>query len=603
MPDSTTPLRQIFQTGTAPGFAGVVQRVLAIDKLSALYGRATGRGSTIFDGVIESLRVTPVVSAADLARIPRSGPVVAIANHPFGLIEGAILGSIFSKARPDFRLMVNSLLDSMPELQQYFICVDPFGGAEATRSNLRGLKACLSFLQREKGLLAVFPAGEVAHMQIRRGEVTDPEWNLNVARLIRRTGASVLPMYFDGGNSPLFHLAGMIHPRLRTALLPHEFLNKQDQRLELRIGAPIGPKRLAEFGSEEALTAYLRKRTFLLRHRESTEPRRRGRIFAFPRPALPRVHFFKTAQERVIDAVEPSLIESEIGLLQPLLEQSEYAVYIAAAHEIPSVLREISRLREITFRAAGEGSGKSRDTDSFDAHYKHLFVWRKDARYVVGAYRLGETSAILEKFGAKGLYTSTLFSYKQGFLDRIESSLELGRSFVRPEEQRNYAPLLLLWKGIGAYVSEHPHLKVLFGPVSISANYQAASRRMIVSFFRGLRDAQGLQRFVRARNPFGIRPAKEWQEFGDITAWDLDELSECVAELERDQKGVPILLRQYMKLGGKLLAFNVDARFSNSLDGLILVDLTETDPRIVERYLGKAGAKRFFAQHKSAVAV
>jgi hypothetical protein len=227
-----------------------------------------------------------------------------------------------------------------------------------------------------------------------------------------------------------------------------------------------------------------------------------------------------------------------------------------------------------------------------------LFVWRKDRRYIVGAYRLGETAPILAQFGSKGLYTNTLFAYRRAFLERLGPALELGRSFVRPEEQRNYAPLLMLWKGIGAFVAANPHLKVLFGPVSISNEYQKASRQLIVSFFGSLRDARGLHGMVRGRNPFGIRPAREFEEFGNITAWNLDELSECVAELERDHKGVPVLLRQYMKLGGKLLAFNVDAKFANALDGLILVDLTETDPRMVERYLGKEGAKAFFAYHR-----
>ncbi len=589
---SPNPIRQIFQTEPAAGVAGFLQKLLAVDRLIAMYARAVKRDQiSIFDSVLASLDITPVITDEDLARIPRSGPVIAIANHPFGLVEGAILGSVLAKARPDFRIMVNSLLDPVPEFQKHFIFVDPFGGAGSTHANLRGMKESLGFLKRDQGLLAIFPAGEVAHVQLRRGEITDPPWHPNVTRLIQRTGATVLPMFFDGVNSALFHLAGMIHPLLRTALLPHELLNKQGQRLELRIGSPISPARVRQHESEEDLTAYLRKRTFLLRHRESAA-KPKARVFSFPARNL-----FRAANTSISDAADPSILEAEIAKLEPLVASGEYTAYIAEAHQIPSVLGEICRLREITFRAAGEGTGKALDTDSFDAHYQHLFLWRRDKRYVVGAYRLGETSQILERFGAKGLYTNTLFAYRGDFLERLGPALELGRSFVRVEEQRNYAPLLTLWKGIGAYVAAHPQVKMLFGPVSISNDYQRASRQLIVSFFRSLRDPRGFNQMVRGRNPFGIRPAREFEDFGNITAWNLDELSECVAELEHDRKGVPVLLRQYMKLGGKLLAFNVDSKFTNALDGLILVDLTETDPRVLVRYLGKEGAKAFVALH------
>ncbi len=593
MTNSPSPIRQIFQTEPAPGIAGLLQKVLAVDKLVAMYESAASvSGQLIFDSMLQAQRITPVVSRQDIDRIPKSGPVVAIANHPFGLVEGAILGSIFAKARPDFKIMVNSLLSEVPEFQQHFIWVDPFGTAQSTKSNLRGIKESLSFLKRDQGLLAIFPAGEVAHMQIRRGEITDPAWSPNVTRLIQRTGATVLPMYFTGANSTLFQIAGMIHPKLRTALLPHEFLNKHDQKLELRIGSPITPARIAEYENEEDLTAYLRQRTFLLRHRESAEPKP-ARIFSFPKP-----QFLQSTREPIASPADAATLESEIATLKPLLESGEYAVYIAQAPDIQNVLHEICRLRELTFRAVGEGTGKAIDTDAFDNHYKHLFVWRKNARHIVGAYRLGETGPILKQFGAKGLYTNTLFAFKREFLEKLGPAIELGRSFVRPEEQKNYAPLLILWKGIGAYIAANPHVKILFGPVSISADYQRASRQLIVSFFRTLRDSKGLSRFVRGRNLFGVRPTKAFREFGNITAWDLDELSECVGELERDQKGVPVLLRQYLKLGGKLLAFNVDKKFANALDGLILVDLAETDSSMVEKYLGKAGAKAFFAAHK-----
>jgi putative hemolysin len=273
------------------------------------------------------------------------------------------------------------------------------------------------------------------------------------------------------------------------------------------------------------------------------------------------------------------------------------SAYLATAADIPTVLAEIGRLREVTFRAAGEGTGKAVDLDEFDPHYLHLFVWHEAKGEVVGAYRMAGTDQVPSHFGLSRLYTASLFEYGPAFLDRIGPALELGRSFVRAEYQRGFAPLLLLWKGIGAYVAQNPRYKILFGPVSISNQYQSVSRELIVSYLErhaSLRDWVGL---VSTRNPF--RPSRRLVR-GTMpeTGFDVEDLSAVVSDIEPTRAGVPVLLRQYLKLGGKLLGFNVDPKFSNALDGLILVDLTKTEPRLLERYLGKSEATRFLVFHK-----
>ena len=283
----------------------------------------------------------------------------------------------------------------------------------------------------------------------------------------------------------------------------------------------------------------------------------------------------------------------------PAQPHGELEAYIARASEIPNVLRELGRLREITFRAAGEGTGKALDLDEFDAHYLHLFVWNPRKQELVGAYRLAHTETVRKQSGARGLYTATLFRYGNPFLDRLGPALELGRSFVRQEYQKGFSPLLLLWKAIGAYVAQHPECKTLFGPVSISNRYQAVSRELIVSFlekYESLRDWAGLvrnrsalrERFLRGAN----RPV-----FPD-SGFDIEDLSAVVGEIEQSQTGIPVLLRQYLKLGGKLLSFNVDPKFANALDGLILVDLTKTEPKLLERYFGERNASTFLAFQK-----
>jgi len=277
-----------------------------------------------------------------------------------------------------------------------------------------------------------------------------------------------------------------------------------------------------------------------------------------------------------------------------LAANGDLEVYCASAEAIPHLLQEIGRLRELTFRDTGEGTGKSSDLDLYDSYYLHLFVWNRARDEVVGAYRLGLADEILRRYDKKGLYTFSLFRYRQRLLHRINPALELGRSFVRPEYQRSFSPLLLLWKGIGTFVARHPRYRILFGPVSISNEYHSLSQQLMVAFLRDNSYQAGLARLVRPRRPF--RNGRRRPEYAHIR--DIEALSELIAQIEGDAKGAPILLKQYLKLGGRLLGFNVDRQFSDVVDGLIMVDLLETDPKVLQRYMGREQAEQFLAWHR-----
>src|SRR5579862_722707 len=559
---------------------GAIEKLLQLDRLDRLYEDVPGADRRLIaEHPLALLNVHPKVSPRDLALIPRQGPVVVVANHPFGLIEGAILGSLLLSVRPDVRIMANNLLSAMPEATEMCIFVDPFGGEGAARANRKGLKDAIAWM-KQGGLLTVFPAGEVSHLNLKERTITDPAWNHSVARLIRITGATVLPMYLVGANSALFQLLGCLHPRVRTALLPHEFFNKHNRNIEVRVGSPIPPAKIRAYQDDVALIRYLRHRTYLLQNREV--PKKFQIALADPPAAC----------------VMAELLAGEVAKLGPertLVETEDFSVLLAKAREIPNVLHEIGRLREVTFRQVGEGTGKPIDLDRFDEHYWHLFVWNRRANEVAGAYRLGPSDEILARFGPKGFYTSQLFQWKRSFLDRISPALELGRSFVRPEYQKTYAPLLLLWKGIGQFLIRNPQYKLLFGPVSISNGYTAASRHLMVKFLSAYRQSPELTPLVRARNPFRQRASKLADDLMGETVWDVEELSALIADVEIDRKGVPVLLKQYLKLGGELVAFHVDRRFADALDGLIVVDLRKTDTRVLERYMGKDGAAQFLS--------
>ncbi|HVW87692.1 MAG TPA: GNAT family N-acyltransferase, partial [Bryobacteraceae bacterium] len=429
------------------------------------------------------------------------------------------------------------------------------------------------------GLLLIFPAGEVSHFDFRAAAVRDPEWRTTAARLIRLTGAKTLPILIRGTNSLPFQMLGMVHPRLRTAALPAELVNKRGKTVEVRIGSLIEPSQMALLRGDESAIRYLRVRTDLLARRGGVP----GKSAPGTRPLAP--------------AAPADLIEAEIGALPPdcrLVDDGrEFTAYLAAANQIPLALKEIGRLREVTFRAAGEGTGNPLDLDRFDRHYMHLFVWNRKKQQIVGAYRIGDVPALLSRFGRKGLYTDTLFRFSRGFLENLGPALELGRSFVRPEYQRQFAPLLLLWKGISAFVARRPHYSTLIGAVSISNQYSRASRELIARYFENSGIAA-----VRGRRPRRKSLVPKW-EIDALCSLvsNADDLSDPISDLEPDGKGIPVLVKQYLKLGGQLLAFSVDPRFGNTLDGFVMLDLTRTAPEILGRYMGNDRAKEFFAWH------
>ena len=576
-----------------PGFAG---KFLPLEEVRKLYGRlrSAPRGFQL-DALLAEMNINLQVHAADLERVPRKGPLVAVANHPFGVLDGAVLAVLLSRARPDVKILTNSLLEDIPELHQQCFFVDPFRTGLSAEKNKRPVKLALEWLQQGR-TLAVFPAGEVSQWNLRQAQITDPAWNTLAARLIRKTGASALPVYFCGRNSVSFQLAGMINPRLRTFFLLQEFLEQRNKVVQVRIGSAIPSTLISNLENDEEATEYLRLRTYLLAYRGKKTTSLPSKM----RSALPRK----------IEAIAPEaptqFIIDDLNRLpveRLLVENADFAVYVARGSELPHSLEELGRLREITFRAAGEGTGRSADLDSFDPYYWHLLLWSKQNHELAGSYRAANSDEVIRQYGVKGLYTNTVFRYDEQLFMKIGSALELGRSFVRPVYQRQYGPLLLLWKGIARFVAAHPETPVLFGAVSISNEYTSLSREMMVRYFERRNDGLDFAGLVQPRTPMRAPMIRR----SDCRAIcrvlrDLDELADPISDIEEDGKGLPILLKQYAKLGGRLVGFNLDRKFSDVLDGLVIVDLRQTQPSVLERYMGKEGYANFRSVHASQVA-
>jgi len=556
--------------------SSILARVAALTPIGRAYARATQGGSTDFSAhALEALDISADVSDEDQARVPSTGATLIVGNHPFGAIDGLLLLSIVSRVRGDVKLVGNDLLRHIPGLASSLLAVDVFGRAGSVRQNATALRQARRWLE-QGGCVVMFPAGEVAHERDLDGAPKDSAWQRSAAALATRAGADVLPVYVAGGNSRLFRVAGRLHPLLRTALLPREMWAKRGTTVSVRIGEKVDASTLLRLPDAAGRTAFLRARVDAL----ASRPRHARTTESAHAPVAARG--IAEEIERNIEALQP----------QTLLDSGAYQVFCARARDLPALLPEIGRLREVAFRQAGEGTGLPRDLDRFDETYEHLFVWDRLRKEVAGAYRLGATDVVAAGGRVDGLYTRTLFDYDAALIDEIGPALELGRSFVHPAYQRDFSPLLLLWRGISRVVARSGRYRRLFGVVSVSDRYQTTSRQLLLKFLQTTRFDADLGRLVRAKNP--PPPARAALVETAIVS-SLDDLSSLIRRLEPDGKDVPVLLRQYLKLNARLLGFTIDTTFSSVLDGLVVVDLADVAPAILTRYMGRDEARAFLA--------
>lgn len=536
--------------------------VVALDTYRELYARAARSSAPTFCArALDALDITLDAEPGDLLQVPSSGPTIVVANHPHGMLDGLALGRAIEQRRTDARILTNHLIAHLPGLADLCLFVDPSAARNGRARTHSGLRAARRWLDAGHTLI-VFPSGTVAHRDAdRRATPIDAPWHDTVARLALATGAPVVPAFVSGRNSRLFYRAGSIHALLRTLLLPRELLAKRGSRVSVRLGA-------AWTSSDAAGTA--------------DQP---GDVMASLRAAVERLETRTESMAGEVGALAADRLLGSSGVLQ---------VLYGRAQEIPGVLAEIGRLREVTFRAVGEGTGRARDLDAFDDDYVHLFVWNAERREVVGAYRLGLTDEIVARRGVQGLYTSTLFKYDTRLLNRLSPAIELGRSFVREEYQRSSNALLLLWKGIAAFVARSRKYRVLFGPVSISSRYGDSSQQLLKTFLAQNFYHHDLAQLVEALTPPDEQPLPHGVDPRAIA--DARALDSMIADLEPDGKGMPVLLRQYLRLNAALLGFNVDPAFGNALDALMMVDLADVSPAVLARYFGKTAASELMAR-------
>lgn len=510
-----------------------------------------------------------------LENIPKEGPCVIVSNHPHGMSDGLMFGDIAMKVRSDIRIVVNEFLQCVRGMVPYEIMVDVYGGEAAKRANMAGMREILRWLKGGHCIL-VFPSGSAATYSHRDRRVIDDPWQTNIASLIRKTGATVVPMHISGRTGIFFQILSIINKGVRANFLAREILRDGRMRHTIRLGKPISPATIAMTENDESLSDYLRLSSMLLRYPQTTAA--------------------TTVPERSMAEIEPHVpAEAQLAEINALPADALYAetanglkVYAAEASRIPHILHEMGILREHTFRAVGEGSGNACDLDDYDQYYTHLIMWDSRANRLAGAYRMGRTDKILQTLGAKGIYNSQFFRFSDKLLKVLAHGLEMGRAFICKEYQRHPASLDTLWMGIGHYLARHTEYRYLYGTVSISSEYTPASRALMLTYLKTHCMNSELMGEVSAfYPPTGAELKSEDARLVSTAVKELRQLTGLVADVEPDSKSIPVLLRQYLRLGGRMLSFGIDNDFGGTLDCLVMVDMTQTPRRILDRYCGK----------------
>ena len=543
--------------------AGMAYGFLRLGKINRLFdGAADYQGREFADHLLENMNITINVSPEQLENIPKEGGFVLVSNHPFGGIEGVMLLSAIAKVRPDFKVMANFILSHIPNLKECFFAVNPFEKNPEWKSSVGGIKGAIQHIAAGNGL-GVFPAGEVSRYH-GHDYPEDLPWSTSIARIIKNANVPVIPVYWEGRNSKLFYAVDKIHPMLGTARLTKELINKHDSCFTLQIGKPILHSEIGIYETPKDLAAYLRSRSYAL---EANIPAKKVEQ--------------KEVKQAEIEA--PSDLRLMLAELEAIREKSflysasDYDCYLANYEDIPNLMHEIARLREEAFRAIGEGTGKSLDQDEFDTHFKQMILWDKVKQKIAGCYRLGIGSEIVPKFGIKGFYVSTLVNIDESFTEQMRHTIELGRSFVALDYQKEVLPLVLLLRGLSDVVVRYPEIKHFIGPVSISAWYPKFYMSLIERFVSGNHAVESsLRDMVTPKTPFKPDFLKvEPDVLLQHNTGNVEKFDKFLLRLSNGEYRLPTLFKKYLKLNAKCLCFNVDHDFNDTLDALLFLTFTE----------------------------
>lgn len=561
--------------------------ISGIPRVNRLYDGGYGKNAKDFLAyLLDDLDIKYEIHEEDLKRIPKEGSFIIVANHPLGALDGILMMHIIGQLRPNFKVMGNFLLRKIEPLEPMVIAVNPFETRKEAFNSAMGMREAIKHI-RDGYSLGIFPAGEVSTKN-ENGETSDREWQEPVMKLIKRLNVPVIPMYFHAKNSPLFYRLAKLSPNLQTAMLPSEMVRPRLKPIQIRLGKPVMPKQLNEFEDIRLFTDFLRKKTYSL----SFYYNRTSLLMETLKiPATIAQNTRNKKPKPIIDETSPDLIYNEINELRRsdehlLFKNNNYECFFVAANEIPNILREIGRLREITFRKVGEGTNQEIDLDRYDVHYHHLFLWDEETKQIVGAYRMALGHEVYEKFGVNGFYLNELFHIEPELYPFLKSSIEMGRAFIVPDYQQKPMPLFLLWRGIVHVTLRNPQDKYIIGGVSISNQFSDFSKSLMIEFMKSHYYDPYVAQFVRPKNEFKIKLKDVDKEFFfDEAEADLNKLDKLIDEIEPNLLRIPVLLKKYIKQNARLIGFNVDPKFNDAVDGLMYIRISDLPESTVKPVL------------------
>ncbi|WP_010180063.1 GNAT family N-acyltransferase [Aquimarina agarilytica] len=556
-----------------------ILKVTRISKINKRYLKNKHLSCQNFiDITLKEYKITYRIPKKDLKNIPEQGPFVTISNHPFGGIEGLIILKTLHKKRPDYKAIANFLLQRVEPLSESIIAVNPFENHKDKKSSLGGLKEAIFHLKEGK-CFGVFPAGEVSNIK-NGNQYIDKPWNDGVMRLIRRAKVPVIPFYFHGKNSALFYKLAAIHPLLQSAKLPSELFSQKNKLIKIRIGKPISVKKQQNYTDINEYNTFLRKKTYILaksfdKKKPLNRIQKKVSIKKVKNIALP------IKKETILEEIENCSIK------QLCIYQNEgFKMFLATKKDIPNILIEIGRLREITYRTIGEGTNQAIDLDKYDNYYHHLFLWDNNNKELVGAYRMGIGSEILATHGIKGFYLHRLFRFEPELHAMMGKSIEMGRAFIRNEYQKKPLPLFLLWKGIMHCTLKFPNHDFLIGGVTISNQFSTFSMSLMVEFMKSNYYDPIIAQFVRPKKEYKVKLTDTDKGFVfEASENSLKQLEEFIADIEPEGLRIPVLLKKYVKQNAKVIAFNVDPLFNNAVDGLMYIKISDLPESTVKPLL------------------
>ena len=553
--------------GTFVGW--ILLRILRISIINKIYDKNKNKSELDFlNGVLDDCNIKFEVPEDDLKRIPKEGPFITISNHPLGGIDGVLLLKLLIEKRADYKIIANFLLHRIAPLKPYVMPVNPFETRKDVKSSVAGIKSALSHL-REGKPLGIFPAGEVSTYKDGKLKVDKP-WEEGAVKLIKKAEVPVIPIYFHAQNSKLFYFLSKISDTLRTAKLPSEVISQGGRVVRVRIGKPISVKDQSDFKDIPSFCEFIRKKTYMLANPfEKAHKLISTQNIKIKKPAK------KIAAQKNVDS-----FINEVNILRAknsrLLESKNYEVFFAGAKEIPNLLHEIGRLREITFREVGEGTNKSLDLDKYDKYYSHLFLWDREASCLVGAYRMGLGKDIFKKYGINGFYVQTLFKIEPELHQMMSNTIEMGRAFIVSEYQQKPMPLFLLWKGIVHVTLRYPEYKYLMGGVSISNQFSDFSKSLMIEFMKSHYYDPYIAQYIQPKKEFKVQLKDADKDFVfDSTKADMQKFDKVIDEIEPGALRIPVLIKKYVKQNARLVAFNVDPKFNNAVDGLMYIKVAD----------------------------